>query len=144
MNQLNKAEEYMLTGANIFNEIGFKDGSKECYEKLSEIAAKKGDYKQAFKFYRNFSQLKDSMFNESKRKEINEMNIKYETDKKDAAIISEQTLLKNEKEKKNLALLLGGVTILSGGLITFVLFRRKQTGMLFKQGCWKIKYCGRS
>ncbi len=127
MNELNKAEEYMLTGANTFNELGFKEGSKECYEKLSEIAATRGDYKRAFEFYRTFSALKDSMFNESKRKEITEMNIKYETDKKDAAIISEQTLTKNEKGKKIFAILLGGAIILSGGFATFVLFRRKQT-----------------
>lgn len=127
LGKLKTAQTHILMAANIFNEIGFKDGAKECYEKLSEIAAKSGDYEKAYEFYRNFSSLKDSMFNESKRKEITEMNIKYESDKKDAAIISEQTLLKKEKEKKNLAILLGGVIILSGGFITFVLFRRKQT-----------------
>ncbi len=122
----------MLNGANIFDSIAFKEGSKECYEKLSEVAAKRGDYQQAFEFYKEFSALKDSMFNESKRKEILEMNIKYETDKKDAAILSEQALIKNEKEKKNLAIVLGGVTLLSGGLITLMLFKRKQNRHAFQ------------
>ena len=132
MNQLKKAEEYMLKGANIFDSIAFKEGSKECYEKLSEVAAKRGDYQQAFLFYKEFSTLKDSMFNESKRKEILEMDIKYETNKKDAAILAEQSFVKNEKEKKNLAIVLGGVTLLSGGLITLLLFRRKQSRHAFQ------------
>lgn len=133
LGKLKIAQEHILIAANIFNEIGFKDGAKECYEKLSEIAAKRGDYEKAYEFYRNFSSLKDSMFNESKRKKIAEMNIKYETDKKDVAIISEQTLLKNEKAKKKLTILLGGVMILSGSLLTILLFRRKQTKYAFQK-----------
>ncbi|HEV7781645.1 MAG TPA: tetratricopeptide repeat protein, partial [Chitinophagaceae bacterium] len=78
-----EAEQYLLAAAKGFKTLGFKEGAKEAYEMLAEANLKKGDYKKTFEFYKNFSTLKDSLFNEEVTKQLAEISFKYETEKKE-------------------------------------------------------------
>jgi class 3 adenylate cyclase len=74
-------------------EIEAKDLLKECYGNFSELYLTKNDYKKSLKYYKLYSEIKDSIFNESTGKQLAEIQTKYETEKKEAEI----ELLKSEK-----------------------------------------------
>jgi tetratricopeptide (TPR) repeat protein len=56
------------------------------YEQMSGVAAAMGNYKDAYQYVLLFKQTTDSMFSEDKNRLIAEMNVKYETGKKDNEI----------------------------------------------------------
>jgi sensor histidine kinase YesM len=61
------------------------------YEKMSELYFATGDYKQAFQYYKLFKQINDSLFSQEKTMQLNELNIQYETGRKDQEITSLKT-----------------------------------------------------
>ncbi|MFA6059074.1 MAG: histidine kinase dimerization/phosphoacceptor domain -containing protein [Taibaiella sp.] len=91
-----------------------------------------GNYRDAIRNYQRYTGIKDSLFNETRSMQISQLNILYETEKKDNDIL----LLKKESELqqsnlKNVTLIrnitFGGVALLT--VILFLLlngFRRKQ------------------
>lgn len=81
-----------------------KENLREClknnYLAYSEIFEKLGKQKSAFLAYKKYSELKDSIFNDRTRSEINEIKINYETEQKE----KENKILKTENELKKLEL----------------------------------------
>jgi AraC-like DNA-binding protein len=83
-----------------------------------------GDYKSAYKYYKDFSERRDSLLNESTTAKINELQIKYETAKKDKEIQEKNASLK----QKNLMLTLtisGSILFVLIAFIIFILYRNK-------------------
>ncbi len=72
-----------------------------------------GDYKSAYKFYKDFAERRDSLLNESTIAKINELQVKYETEKKDKLIQKKNAMLKH----KNMILT---ITIFGGILFVFI------------------------
>jgi len=79
INSLNKAVQ-------LAKEIGAKNEIKECYQALSNIYRDKGDYENALGFHTRYTELKDSIFNEEKSKQINELSARYDSEKKEKDI----------------------------------------------------------
>lgn len=87
------------------------------YFNLSRSYRKLGDYENAYSFLRRYEAVKDSLFGIEKAQLINRLQIGYETEKKDEAIL----LLQRESEiaasQKKIYLLTGLIVlILLGGL----------------------------
>jgi len=72
----------------------------EAYLELSAISEKTNNYQDAFTYYRLYSRLNDSLFNEKSSKQIAEIQARYETEKKDKQI----NLLEKEKKIQELEL----------------------------------------
>ncbi len=82
------------------------------------------DYKSAYKYYKDFSERRDSLLTEATTAKINELQIKYETAKKDQEIQQKNDALR----RKNLALLLsvsGGIFFVAISIFIFILYRKK-------------------
>lgn len=88
-----RAEQYFNQSLELAKEIEAKALLKECYGNFSELYLAKNDYKKSLKYYKLYSEIKDSIFNESTSKQLAEMQTQYETEKKEAEI----ELLKSEK-----------------------------------------------
>jgi two-component sensor histidine kinase len=71
---------------------------QETYKGLADVYLQKGDYKKAFENLTLYQAYKDSVFNETKTKQLAEIETLYETEKKDKAIAG----LEQEKELQNL------------------------------------------
>jgi tetratricopeptide (TPR) repeat protein len=82
---LQKAKAYTDSAIQISKEIGDLNTLSSCYNQLSEIQALLGDNNGALASYKNFSVLKDSMFNIEKNKKLTETAMQYAFDKKEAA-----------------------------------------------------------
>ncbi len=83
-----------------------------------------GNFRLAYKHYKDFAERRDSLLNESTNAKINELQIKYETEKKDR-IITEKT---EALERKNQALLFTGagvVLFVFLSIVIYSLYRKK-------------------
>jgi two-component system NtrC family sensor kinase len=81
------------------------------YKQLSEIQALLGDNKSALESYKNFTLLKDSMFNIEKDKKLTETSMQYVFDKKEAAARAEQE--KKDIRQRNIRnSIIGGAVVL--------------------------------
>jgi len=91
------AIKYLQSGLSLAQETGNKERVFYSYLWLAESYEGINDYKNAYKFQKLYTSLSDSMFNETKNNQIEEMKAKYETEKKDIDI----ALLSKDKEIQN-------------------------------------------
>jgi serine phosphatase RsbU (regulator of sigma subunit) len=79
-------------------QFGIENNDREiqhyCYANLVSCYEKIGDFTKAFKYQKEMIAVKDSLFNSENSKQINDMQIKYDTEKKE----SENKLLQVENE----------------------------------------------
>ena len=107
------------------NAAGLKASLKESYSHLASVFALKKDFEQAFNYELLYDQIKDTLFNEESNKQLQELQTKYDTDKK------EQTIVLLEKDKTiqtNVRNSIIGISIL-GFILSLVLlmaFRNKK------------------
>jgi tetratricopeptide (TPR) repeat protein len=93
---------------------------RECYQVLSKVYAEKRLFQQAYVYQTQFLDLTDSLFDEEKNRMLNELEMKYQVERKDHRI--ELLKSKNQLQQKNiiiLFLLTGALLILTASLIYF-------------------------
>ncbi len=123
------AIDYCYKSLAISKNIDARDLMLYNYENLALLYSAKGDNLNAFKFMKLNSLLKDSVLSIENNKQINELSVKYETEKKEGEIkiltqkneiqnleVSRQKLFKN-------GFIIGFILIL---IIAFVLYNRYQ------------------
>lgn len=105
-------------------EVGNLSAQSQTLLQLSDFYYLSEDYENALSYYKRHIELEDSVFNENTKNIISELNIKYETEKKDKEI----TILRKEAEiKKNhnrlLILIVSALAIIL--ILLFYFFRIK-------------------
>lgn len=98
---LNNYEEALADinkALSIADSINGKKLLKDIYSSISQIYEAKGDYQKSLENYKLFTTYKDSIFNESKSKEMGKLEAKYEMERK---LEEEQRM--REAELRNLA-----------------------------------------
>lgn len=94
---------------------------------ISNVYRKKGDYKQAFLYNEELIDLKDTIYKKSLTSEIAEMQIKYETEKKQQNINllnKENKIQKLTVAKRNTYLLVTLAALLTTILLGFLFYNR--------------------
>ena len=98
--EYDKAAEYHLKALKLAEDNNLESIRFSSYSNLATIHSEMGDYKSAL-YYRNiFMGMQDSLFTEKKHKQIAELEMKYETEKKE----NEIELLKKNAELQELQL----------------------------------------
>ena len=111
---------------------------QEIYKSMSDLDEKLGRYKEAIKYLRLYSDMKDKTFSEDSAKKIADMQIKYETEKKEKEIEA----LKKDNRIQQLTLeqqrLIRNASIIAAllGLIILIMFLKKYRYLLT---FWKKK-----
>ncbi|MDR8393299.1 tetratricopeptide repeat protein [Aliifodinibius sp. S!AR15-10] len=103
-------------------DFGTKLGMKVGYELLAKIHKELGNYRKAFENQQKLTAVKDSILNEEKSRQINELQTKYETAQKEKEI----ALLEKEKQREALlrnAFLAGLILI---GIIGLLVYNRQR------------------
>lgn len=127
LGNFNKSNEYLDKSLALGLEINDRERLREAYETLSINSKKQENYKNAYEYYLLYKQYEDSIFNETKAKQIAEVQTKYETEKKDQAIAGleqdrEIQDLKSEQQQGQLYLSLGGIVLFL--IVAFIFFYR--------------------
>lgn len=129
MGKQEDAYEYLVHGLNVYKELGVRFGVQDSYDILSEFFEKKGDFKKALEYHKMYSDIKDSLLNETSTKQIAEMNTKYESEKqkKNIQLLTKDTELQlSEIARQKLirnVFIVGLILLL---ILTFTLFNRFQ------------------
>lgn len=113
------AESYLKKAQALSTEIGSKYYLKYIYNLLAEMYKKREDYKSATEYYELLIKVKDSIYNEESSKQLNEMQTRYDTEKKQKQIEIQNLELK-EKQIVIYAVS-GGLAMMF--LLAFVIFR---------------------
>ena len=100
-----KALEKAFEGKSLANDIHSNNHLIYFYTTILEAYEKKKDYKNAVKYYKKYTELKDKILSDDSSNKILEMQIKYESEKKEREseiyrIKSEELSLLNAKKDK--------------------------------------------
>lgn len=130
MGNKEKAKEYYDKALKISTEIGEKNELKNSYQNLAEYYIEKEEYKQAINYLKLYSQIKDSLLNEDITSQMNELQTKYETEKKEQEIelLNKDNELKqtNINKQKTVLFIVIGALALAIVLAFFVLNQYQQ------------------
>jgi len=98
---LQKGEDYLKKGIDMFREIGDYNSLQELYQYLSDLYWLKGNYKLSLESFREYATAKDSIFNADNRRKINRLESKRveELHKKEIEL-KDLTIKKATNEKR--------------------------------------------
>ena len=119
------AENQLLKGIKQAEAIHYLNMLNDGYKYLSDIYAVTGRYKQAYEYFQKYQLTNDSVVNMESKRNVAELEKKYESEKKDNQI----KLQKEEIQRKNILnyILVGSaITILLISLLVYRTYRQKQ------------------
>lgn len=125
---LTEAKEYALKAIEYAKKRSLHQ-ERYAYYVLSNIEYSLGNYKSSIKNLKQYHVLQDSLFSINKIASMNEMQIKYETEKKNLTIEAQESniaLLDSKNRVKNQWLLFGGLALLLI-FISIILLRSRNT-----------------
>lgn len=117
-----QAENYFLESLQVAIDIEDQETQKELYKHLAEINEEKANYQKAFMFQKEFIAITDSLNNVSNTNKLQEMELRYQTEKKESeiALLQKQNAIKDLSiSNKNRAVIL---LVIGVGLITALAF----------------------
>jgi two-component sensor histidine kinase len=114
LNQNDSALFYLNKAINVSENAGYLDIEALSYGTLAKVYELNGNYSEALKAQRYFETLNDSILNAEKVKQIAEMQTKYETEKKDKAIVilNKENEIKSAENRRQQLILWGTVIML--------------------------------
>lgn len=112
--QYKKALNYYHPALEIAEEAAMYRSQTELYQKISETYAALGDYQRAYDYRGKYMVAYDSIFNQDVRSQIDELEKKYETEKKEAEIALQQEEIKTLNQKAKVDKLTKG--LFAGGM----------------------------
>lgn len=130
--KLGKLNEAIASGNKAY-EITKSSGEinslKKVTQALSRLYSLSGNYAKAYQFQLQYDQLKDSLMNEITEKAIAQMQVKYETEKKDAEI-EKQALQIRKKQAQLMLVVFSGIAMIIIAILLYVRHRLKQKALL--------------
>ncbi len=93
-----KALKYLFEAESIAEKNNFSTQMTAIYEPIADAYDSLGNYRSALKYYRNFHRIYEEKTQQETKKTIADLEIKHETDKKEAAL----ELANKENEKQQL------------------------------------------
>ncbi|MCW3121923.1 MAG: degS 1 [Flavipsychrobacter sp.] len=121
--------DYTQRSLTLSTDIKYRDLESYCYAMLGQIYEKRGDLKKALEFSRQYATLKDTIYTETKNKQLAVQNTKYETEKKEQKIkeLNQQATIQNlQLRQRNISLLIAIVLIITGSVIFYLVYNRRK------------------
>lgn len=122
-----EAEVYLKEALVLTKEIGAIDVLSLTEGLLSDLYIETNNYELSLEHYKQFTLLKDSIYNGEKEKELTRHEMNYEFEKKENAAKAEQSkkeaVARSDKKRQNILFWLISFVALSIGIIAVVVFR---------------------
>jgi two-component sensor histidine kinase/tetratricopeptide (TPR) repeat protein len=114
LNQNDSALYFINKSIEVASKAGYIEIEALSYKTLAKVFETKGNYNEALKAQRKFELLNDSNLNNEKVRQIAEMQTKYETERKDKAIVilNKENEIKSAENKRQLLILWGTIILL--------------------------------
>ncbi len=117
-----KAFAYYDSGNAMAMQLKYPQLLSENYFKLSQLWELKGDASQSLAWYKKYTSVKDSLLSDKKFAQIEELNTKYQTEKKEEQLMMQR----NELRQKNFLLALISIIFLLAIVLAFSLYHKRQ------------------
>lgn len=128
-----KAIEYMKN-AIATNERRPEDHFKPAlFERISALYDSIHDFKNAYHYKKLETEARQRIFSVAKQKEIEELEIKYQSEKKEKEIQLHKQEIQQNKNQRNVLLFIAISVFLVAGSITYLLFQRRKITQEFEQ-----------
>lgn len=126
-----EAEKYLLAGLELAGQLKSKSVLRDFYSSLASLYAGKKQFPKAYAYQRLFVQMQDSIMNEEIAGQLNELQTRYETEKKNRqiAFLAEEKKVQEIETKRQAALkkaFIGGslLIVLLATLLIYILRQR--------------------
>ncbi len=132
MGDYKKAIEYCEKALAIAKEIDAGEIIESIYDSMAEAAYKAGDYKKAYQYQKLFSTAMNDFINKESTKQLSELNVKYETEKKQNLINNQQFEIRQKNNWLLFVTVLFFVSVVAAYFI-YKNYRNKQEKRLQKE-----------
>ncbi|MCB0434333.1 MAG: tetratricopeptide repeat protein, partial [Mangrovimonas sp.] len=127
--KLDDAEANLKKGLSIAQEFNLKSDEIASFSHLSDLYSKKDNYQLAFEYYKKSENLDKIISNERNIQYVNDLILKYESEKKNSkikALANENEIvkLKLEENRKMYFVGLGGLLLII--IILYILYRQRK------------------
>ena len=129
MHQFEQAKTYALQSLELSNKINARPLSRRALINLSTIYASLGDFREGYHYARQFIELNDSLTTESNRKQLAELQVKYESEKqeKEIALLNQQKALQSSQiRSRNLSIGLLAILVSLFAALAWIFYQRKK------------------
>ncbi len=129
LKQYPDSEKYLNRGLEMSIKHHFPSYIAQAYGFLSKLSANKGDYKKALDYYKLAERYNEEINSEVNRRYINDLIIKYETEKKTnqiEALARENEFMNLRLRKKTNTLIIGALGMALLTFILYILYRQKE------------------
>lgn len=122
MGDYSKAIQYLNQSNQMAEKLKYPELQSNNYNELSAVARKQGDFQHAYQYFLKRSALRDSLFALEKTKQIEELNTRYETAKREKEIQDQKNRIRFQN------FLIAGITALTllSGLLIISRIRRNK------------------
>lgn len=115
--------------------FGFQENRLAVYEIYTEIFSEKGQYADAFSFQNKYLSLKDSLEKINDTSEMNELNARYETTKREKELIAKDLIISEQEASRKAFTLTVGIVFIAVLTITllvvaFLIKNKRQNRLL--------------
>ncbi|MBC8767423.1 tetratricopeptide repeat protein [Arenibacter sp. BSSL-BM3] len=129
LKQYDKAEEFLTSGLEMSKKHHLPSSIAQAYAFLSKLFTYKSDYKNALEYYQLAEKFNEEINSEVNRRYINDLIIKYETEKKTnqiEALARENEFINLRLRKKTNTLIIGALGMALLTFILYILYRQKE------------------
>ncbi len=132
---INSATRYLHQGRSLANKIGAVDAEKDALQGLTEMYDKLKRFDSAYFYFKQYTDLKDTMLNEERIEEVTRKEMQYSFDKKMLAEgLKSEIEINRQKNRKNIFLFAGlGFLILAGGIWSRLRYIKKSKSIIEKE-----------
>jgi signal transduction histidine kinase len=127
--KFNEAQNLIEASLKTAQALGAGRMEIDCYEKLSKLAERKGDYKSALNFHKNFKQMEDSLFSQEMVEKIFQDQLRFQTETKDfeiAALSKVKTEQDSEIRRQEFLSNILAVVVALTAILLFTVYRSGQ------------------
>ncbi len=117
-----KALDYCNQALELAKQISSKEYQSMVYQLIYMIYNKQENYEKALKYYIKHTEIEDSIFSESKQEIIEELQTRYETEKKEQKIILQQADIEKKQVENEKKAAQRNIFIVGFGLMVFLAF----------------------
>jgi tetratricopeptide (TPR) repeat protein len=122
-----RAQASLNKSIELAHKISSKDDIKVAYQQLTNLDSAQGDYKFAFRDYKNYILYRDSLINEESTKQTLEEQYKYDLEKKDATAKADQekkdAVADSERRRQRLVLWLIAIVAVAASIVALIVYR---------------------
>lgn len=124
-----RSEEHLNRGLEIAQKHELPSTISQAYTFLSKLATYRGDFENALLYYQKAQNLNEEINSEVNRRYVNDLIIKFETEKKNnqiASLASENELMNLKLKRKTNTLIIGALGMALLTFLLYILYRQKE------------------